>query len=105
MMLICRMEILSRSGSTVIPPHLGYRLMKSYRVLVLCDYCDRAHPTGITLDLDDDLSNKQTVAEAFKDKRMPPVINKLQRNAILCRESGMSVMLTDPGKIYLVPIA
>jgi hypothetical protein len=68
MMLICRMEILSRSGSTVIPPHLGYRLMKSYRVLVLCDYCDRAHPTGITLDLDDDLSNKQTVAEAFKDK-------------------------------------
>ena len=56
--------------------------MMNYRVLVLCDYCGRVHQTGITLDLDDDLGNKQTVAKAFKDKRIPPVITKIQSERI-----------------------
>ena len=77
--------------------------MRNYKLLVLCDHCERMHPTGSILGLNDDLC-KQTIAKAFKNKRMPPVMNKLQRNAILCRESGRSVMLDDPGKLYIVPI-
>jgi hypothetical protein len=46
-------------------------------VLVLCDYCGRRHPTRITLNLDDGLSEKQTVAEAFKEKPLPLKLAKL----------------------------
>jgi hypothetical protein len=50
--------------------------MRNYRLLVLCDHCDRMHPTGSTLGLNDGLG-RQTIAKAFKNKRMPPMMSKL----------------------------
>jgi hypothetical protein len=77
--------------------------MRNYRLLVLCDHCDRMHPTGSTLGLNDGLVSRPSPGPSSTNE-CPPLMTKLKRNAILCRESGKSVMLYDPGKLYIVPI-
>jgi hypothetical protein len=75
----------------------------NYKVLVRCEFCDRIHATGLTVELSEGPEKKQTVAGFFRARPLPLTLSKLLRNAILCRESGKSVMLNDPANLYLVP--
>jgi hypothetical protein len=75
----------------------------NYKVLVYCDYCDRTHPTGLTVDLTKGPETSQTVAKFFRNKRLPKALSEIFRNAILCRESGKSVMLRDRANVHLIP--
>ena len=80
--------------------------MARYNVLAFCSNCGRTHPARFTLTLKGGgPTKKATVAEAYKDKALPLNLAKLLKNAILCPESAKSVMLNDPGKVYLVPIS
>ena len=78
--------------------------MAHYRIVVFCTSCDRAHPTGATVYLRDGPPSKTSVAEAYKDKRLPPELAKLLKKDILCPELAISVTLADTNELYLVPI-
>lgn len=77
--------------------------MAQYRVLVFCTDCVRTHPVRTTL-LDDGPTEKTTVADAYKNKALPPELVKLLKRDILCPELAKSVTLEDPNKVFLVPI-
>jgi hypothetical protein len=79
--------------------------MSRYSIIVFCSYCDRTHPARLTITLKDGPTKKVTVAEAYEHKPLGSNLAKLLRNAILCPESGNSVMLNDRDKVYLVPIS
>jgi len=78
--------------------------MARYRVLVFCTNCVRMHPVRTTLSLDDGPIEKATVADAYKDKALPPELVKLLKRDTLCPELAKSVPLDDIDKVYLVPI-
>lgn len=74
--------------------------MSTHKVHVFCGYCERTHSTGISVNLDDGPSKKLSIADIFKDQALPVRIQRLLRNAILCRESGKSVVLRDRTKVF-----
>ena len=79
--------------------------MTRYSILAFCSYCDRTHPARLTITLKDGPTKKVTVAEAYEHNPLPSNLTKLLRNAILCPESGNSVMLNDRNRVYLAPIS
>jgi hypothetical protein len=78
--------------------------MAQYRIIVFCTACGRTHPARATFLLDDGPTEKTTVADAYKDKPLPPELVKLLKKDILCPELVIPVMLEDTEKVYLVPI-
>ena len=53
--------------------------------------------------MDDGPSEKATVADAYRDKPLPPKLVQLLKGDTLCPELAKSVTLEDPNKVYLVP--
>jgi hypothetical protein len=78
-------------------------VMIRYRVLVFCTYCERTHPTKISLSLENGPAQKATVAMAYNGKALPIELVNLLKKDILCPETARPVMLDDPDKVYLVP--
>jgi hypothetical protein len=78
--------------------------MAQYRVYACCNRCDRLHRMDTILTLDDGPINRQSIAKAYKGKRVPPQVARLTQAYVSCRESGNVFVQQDRKQIVLVPI-
>lgn len=77
--------------------------MPPYEISVQCSDCGHEHPVLIKIHLDDGPDHKQSVAESFRGRSMPPQVMALKNLRALCRRTGKSFYLENDDKVFLVP--
>lgn len=77
--------------------------MPAYEIYVHCIDCGGEHPLLMRIHLDDGPNRKQSIAEFFRGRSVPPqVLAVLGRNA-LCLKTGRKFQLENDDQIFLVP--
>jgi hypothetical protein len=74
--------------------------MPKYDISVLCE----VHRKGIAVMLQSGPQQKQSVADAFAGKELPPDLAALKNNRVSCPKTGRQYAQTDYKEIFLVPI-
>jgi hypothetical protein len=77
--------------------------MAEYDVFAVCNACGDLHPLGISVTLDDGPANKQSIADAYEDKNLPPSLAALKDRRVYCPKTGRQYSQRDTKKIFLVP--
>jgi hypothetical protein len=77
--------------------------MAEYDVFAVCNACGDLHPLGISVTLDDGPANKQSIADAYADKDLPPSLAALKDRRVYCPKTGRQYSQRDTKKIFLVP--
>jgi hypothetical protein len=77
--------------------------MPRYDILAVCNACGEAHSTGITIMLETGPPQKQSIADAFTGKELPPEVAGLKNNRVYCPKTGRGYAQTNYKKIFLVP--
>ena len=77
--------------------------MPLYDIIGHCTHCGDEHPALMRVDLVNGPSIRQTVAEVFPDRLLPPQLQAVKRNTALCLRSGKRYPLNDEEKIILAP--
>jgi hypothetical protein len=75
--------------------------MPSYIVTAYCESCDVAHPTGVELEWPEQISAKESIAQAFDGIALPPEVAEMSRNYFLCPHTGKMYKQTDNNKLFL----
>jgi hypothetical protein len=78
--------------------------MPKYDIFALCNACGDTHPTGIAIMLQSGPRQKQSVADAFAGKDLPPDLAALKNNRVYCPKTGRGYAQTNYKHIFLVPI-
>jgi len=77
--------------------------MPEYEILVRCRECNREHPVLMKIHLDHGPKGKQSVAEFFHGRSMPPQVRTIQWHKALCLKTGKKFKLEVADQILLVP--
>lgn len=77
--------------------------MPPYEISVQCNDCGHEHPVLIKIYLDDGPDHKQSVAQSFQGRAMPPQVMALKSLRALCRRTGKRFYLENDDKVFLVP--
>ena len=77
--------------------------MPEYEILVRCRECNREHPVLMKIHLDHGPKGKQSVAEFFHGRSMPPQVRTIQWHKALCLKTGKKFKLEAAEQIFLVP--
>ena len=75
--------------------------MPKFMVYSFCDDCSVPHAMGVTLHLPDGPDERATVAEAYRDRWVPPEVAALMDNQAQCPKTGRSYKQPDLERIYL----
>jgi hypothetical protein len=79
--------------------------MPEYEIIVRCRECNREHPVLMKIHLDHGPKGKQSVAEFFHGRMMPPQVRSIQWHKALCLKTGKTFKLEAADRILLVPPA
>jgi hypothetical protein len=96
----------SRNQSAVLSPAVERRTcstMARYSIFAFCNHCGGVHQMGATATVDDGPSNRQSVAEIYKGKRVPAKLRFLLRSRVWCSETGKFIQDNDD-QVFLVPL-
>lgn len=77
--------------------------MPRYDIHVRCNQCGGIHPMRIRIHLDDGPVDKQSIAETFQGKAVPPQVLAIERHNTLCLRTGKVFKPESNDQIYLVP--
>jgi hypothetical protein len=77
--------------------------MPQYEISVQCSDCGHEHQALIKIHLDHGPVHKQSVAESFQGRSMPPQVMALKTLWALCRRTGKRFYLENDEKVFLVP--
>ena len=77
--------------------------MPSYEIFVRCKECNGEHPILMMIHLDQGPGSKQSVAEFFRGRLMPPQVTSIQGHKALCLRTGKTFKLDADDQILLVP--
>lgn len=77
--------------------------MPEYEIVVRCRECNREHPILMKIHLDHGPKGKQSVAEFFHGRSMPPQVRTIQWHKALCLKTGKKFKLEMAEQILLVP--
>jgi len=77
--------------------------MPQYEIIVRCRECNREHPVLMKIHLDHGPKAKQSVAEFFHGRLMPPQVKTIQWHKALCLKTGKKFKLEAADQILLVP--
>ena len=77
--------------------------MPAYEIFVHCDDCGGEHPILMKIHLDDGPERKQSIAESFKDKPIPPQVAAIKGRKALCLKTGRQFRLENDAHVFLVP--
>jgi hypothetical protein len=78
--------------------------MPKYDILARCNACGDEHSIDL-ISLTSGPSRKQSIAEAFGGKDLPPELAALKNNRVYCPKTGKGYAQADYDKIFLVPRA
>ena len=78
--------------------------MAEYDVFAVCNACGDLHPLGISVTLEDGpAKKKQSIADAYEGKDLPPSLAALKDSRVYCPKTGRQYSQRDSQKIFLVP--
>ena len=77
--------------------------MPQYEIIVRCRECNREHPVLMKIHLDHGPKGKQSVAEFFHGRLLPPQVKTIQWHKALCLKTGKKFKLDVADQILLVP--
>lgn len=77
--------------------------MPAYEIFIRCNECNREHPILMKIHLDQGPDHKQSVAEFFRGRSMPPQVMSIQGHKALCLRTGKTFKLETDDQILLVP--
>jgi hypothetical protein len=77
--------------------------MPSYEIYVHCSDCGGEHPLLMKIHLDEGPDRKQSIAESFRVRPMPPQVLALKGHNALCLKSGKKFKLDNDDQVFLVP--
>jgi hypothetical protein len=78
--------------------------MPAYDISVLCKLCGRDHPVLLRLHIDEGPDHKQSIAEFFRGRSLPPQVKAIRRHEALCPITGRKLSLENDNEIFLVPL-
>jgi hypothetical protein len=77
--------------------------MPAYEIFVHCKDCGGEHPILMRIHLDDGPDGKQSIAELFRDRAIPPQVAAITGHKVLCLKTGRYFKLENAADIFLVP--
>jgi hypothetical protein len=77
--------------------------MPAYDISAHCKNCGIDHPVLLRIYLPDGPTSKQSVADAFRGRAIPPQVKALYWHTALCFKTGSKFKLEKDDDIFLVP--
>lgn len=77
--------------------------MPAYDISVHCKNCGRDHPVLIRLHIEDGPNQKQSIAELFHGRAVPPQVKAVLGLHALCPQTGKKFPLENESEIFLIP--
>ena len=77
--------------------------MPAYDIAVRCKDCGLDHPVLLRLYIDDAPDRKQSLAELFHGRPVPPQVKAIRWHQALCPKTGRKFHLENDSEIFLVP--
>lgn len=77
--------------------------MPAYDISVRCKDCGLDHPVLLRLYIDDAPERKQSLAELFHGRPVPPQVKAIRWHQALCPKTGRKFCLENDSEIFLVP--
>jgi hypothetical protein len=78
--------------------------MPAYEIYVQCIDCGGEHPLLMRLFLVDGPERRQSIAEWFHGRSIPPQVSALKNHSALCLKTGKKFKLEENDKVLLVPL-
>ncbi|HXV84549.1 MAG TPA: hypothetical protein VEG60_32265, partial [Candidatus Binatia bacterium] len=72
-------------------------------VLVDCAHCGGEHFVLLRIYLVHGPERKQSIADLFRDRAVPPQVAALKRHTALCLKTGQKFKLEEDERVFLVP--
>lgn len=79
--------------------------MPAYEIYFRCGDCQREHTIHTKIHLNQGPDRKQSLAEFFGGRAMPPQASSLQGHNVFCLKTGRKFKLDNDEQILLVPPA
>jgi hypothetical protein len=76
--------------------------MASYEIYFHCNDCKREHPIHLKIHLDHGPDRKQSIAEFFRGRSMPPQVVAIRGHKAFCLKTGRTFKLENDDQILLV---
>jgi hypothetical protein len=77
--------------------------MPAYDISVHCKNCGRDHPVLLRLHIEDGPDHKQSIADSFRGRSVPPQVKAIRWLHALCPQTGRKFPLENDSEIFLVP--
>ncbi len=77
--------------------------MPAYDISVRCKDCGLDHPALLRLYLDDAADRKQSIAELFDGRSVPPQVKAIRWHQAICPKTGRRFRPENDREIFLVP--
>jgi hypothetical protein len=76
--------------------------MPMYMVHVFCNHCSQPHPSGIAVNLAEDISKTQSVGDIYDGRELPGQIVTMTSNYFTCPNTGKMYQQKDNKQVFLV---
>lgn len=77
--------------------------MPAYDISVRCKDCGIDHLALLRLYIEEAPDRKQSIAELFHGRTVPPQVNAIRWHKALCPKTGKKFLLENNDDIFLVP--
>jgi hypothetical protein len=77
--------------------------MPAYDISVRCNDCGRDHPVLLRLHIDEVIDHKQSIAELFNGRTVPPQVAAIRGHNAFCPITGRKFPLENDSEVFLVP--
>ena len=77
--------------------------MPAYDISVRCKDCGLDHPFLLRLYIEETPNRKQSIAELFHGRPVPPQVTAIRWHKALCPKTGRKFSLENNRDIFLVP--
>jgi hypothetical protein len=77
--------------------------MPTYDLSAHCNDCGSDHPVLLKLHIHDDSTRKQSIAELFHGRSVPPQVKAVRLHNALCLKTGRKFPLENYSEVFLEP--
>lgn len=77
--------------------------MPAYDITARCKDCGIDHPVLLRVHIDEGPDHKQSIADSFRGRPVPPQVAAIRSHTALCPKTGRKFSLEDDNKVFLVP--
>jgi hypothetical protein len=79
--------------------------MPTYEISFHCKDCGLDHPVLLSIYVEDGPEHKQSIAELFHGRSVPPQVAAIRGHTAFCHKTGRRFQLENDAQIFLMPPA